>query len=329
MLGGTVNKIINTQFKWSGAEQGMTDMQKLSVSAAAIGAAVAAAGMALWRLAEQTTEAFGAFEDMSQRTGIAASELHALSLAAEQTSSDFDAIVTGLRRMPSFLEDARNGMASATRTMDALGVSVADFEGLSPEDSFFRMVDALGTMEDETRRAALAQDVFGRGAMALIPLIEEGSGGLREFAGEARRTGMVLDDEAYAAADRFQDALARMQAQMQAALMEGIEPLLPELQAMAESIVTIASEGIPLLIQAAGELAPMLDFIAEKALRIAENMINMQTNIDWLIDQITGSDRTVQRLAAGMTIDPDLMSPEEYRIALGRHQVGVNCHSRG
>ena len=180
MLGGTVNKIINTQFKWSGAEQGMTNMQNLSVSAAAIGAAVAAAGMALWRLAEQTTEAFGAFEDMSQRTGIAASELHALSLAAEQTSSDFDAIVTGLRRMPSFLEDARNGMASATRTMDALGVSVADFEGLSPEDSFFRMVDALGTMEDETRRAALAQDVFGRGAMALIPLIEEvlAAGGL-------------------------------------------------------------------------------------------------------------------------------------------------------
>ena len=323
MLGGTVNKIINTQFKWSGAEQGMTNMQKLSVSAAAIGAAVAAAGMALWRLAEQTTEAFGAFEDMSQRTGIAASELHALSLAAEQTSSDFDAIVTGLRRMPSFLEDARNGMASATTTMDALGVSVADFEGLSPEDSFFRMVDALGTMEDETRRAALAQDVFGRGAMALIPLIEEGSGGLRDFAREARRTGMVLDDEAYAAADRFQDALARMQAQMQAALMEGIEPLLPELQAMAESIVTIASEGIPLLIQAAGELAPMLDFIADKALRIAENMINMQTNIDWLIDQITGSDRTVQRLAAGMTIDPGLMSREEYRIALGRDRLAI------
>ena len=51
MLGGTVNKIINTQFKWSGAEQGMTNMQNLSVSAAAIGAAVAAAGMALWRLA--------------------------------------------------------------------------------------------------------------------------------------------------------------------------------------------------------------------------------------------------------------------------------------
>jgi len=323
MLGGTVNKIINTQFKWSGAEQGMTNMQKLSVSAAAIGAAVAAAGMALWRLAEQTTEAFGAFEDMSQRTGIAASELHALSLAAEQTSSDFDAIVTGLRRMPSFLEDARNGMASATTTMDALGVSVADFEGLSPEDSFFRMVDALGTMEDETRRAALAQDVFGRGAMALIPLIEEGSGGLRDFAREARRTGMVLDDEAYAAADRFQDALARMQAQMQAALMEGIEPLLPELQAMAESIVTIASEGIPLLIQAAGELAPMLDFIADKALRVAENMINMQTNIDWLIDQITGSDRTVQRLAAGMTIDPGLMSREEYRIALGRDRLAI------
>lgn len=327
MIGGTVNKIVNTQFKWSGMNEGSGMMRGLSAGAVAVGAAVAAAGAAIWRLADQVTQSFGAFEDMSQRTGIAASELHALSLAAEQTSSDFDAIVTGLRRMPSFLEDARNGMASATATMDALGVSVSDFEGLSPEDSFFRMVDALGTMEDETRRAALAQDVFGRGAMALIPLIEEGSGGLRDFATEARRTGMVLDDDAYAAADRFQDALSRMQAQMQAALMEGIEPMLPELQATAETLMGIAVEAIPQMISMMSAAMPTIEAFGGLIGRTAEGWtMLMQMGQNW--DPLSGNfgigmGGVVDAQAAGMTTDAQMISREAYRAALGRDRLAI------
>lgn len=329
MLGGTVNKIVNTQFKWSGTEQGMTGMQKLSAGAAAAGAAVIAAGAALWRLADQTTRTFGAFEDMSQRTGIAASELHALSIAAEQTSSDFEAITTGLRRMPSFLEDARNGMASATTAMDVLGVSMQDFEGLSPEDSFYRMIDALGSVEDETRRAALAQDVFGRGAMALIPLIESGSGELRGFADEARRTGLVLDEDAYAAADRFQDAIAMMNREMQSALMEGIEPLLPQLQETAETLMGIAAEAIPQLIQALGAALPAIETFGNLLSKSLEGWtMIMQGGAGWnplngQFDPRFDMQAVIDAQAAAMTVTPQLMSHEEYRIWIGRDRVAI------
>ena len=329
MLGGQVNKIVNTQFKWTGANEGMTNMQKLSTSAAAVGAAVIAAGAALWRLADQTTRTFGAFEDMSQRTGIAASELHALSIAAEQTSSDFEAITTGLRRMPSFLEDARNGMASATTAMDVLGVSMQDFEGLSPEDSFYRMIDALGSVEDETRRAALAQDVFGRGAMALIPLIESGSGELRGFADEARRTGLVLDEDAYAAADRFQDAIAMMNREMQSALMEGIEPLLPQLQQTAETLMGIAAEAIPQLIQALGAALPAIETFGNLLSKSLEGWtIIMQGGAGWnplngQFDPRFDMQAVIDAQAAAMTVTPQFMSREEYRIWLGRDRVAI------
>jgi hypothetical protein len=330
MLGGTVNKIVNTQFKWSGTEQGMTGMQKLSAGAAAAGAAVIAAGAALWRLADQTTRTFGAFEDMSQRTGIAASELHALSIAAEQTSSDFEAITTGLRRMPSFLEDARNGMASATTAMDVLGVSMQDFEGLSPEDSFYRMIDALGSVEDETRRAALAQDVFGRGAMALIPLIESGSGELRGFADEARRTGLVLDEDAYAAADRFQDAIAMMNREMQSALMEGIEPLLPQLQQTAETLMGIAAEAIPQLIQALGAALPAIETFGNLLSKSLEGWtMIMQGGAGWnplngQFDPRFDMQAVIDAQAEAMTIDPGF-NRDAMRIAQGHDRLAIEA----
>jgi len=326
MLGGQVDKIVNTTFKWNGTQQGMTGMQKLSAGAAAVGAAVAAAGMAVWQLTDRLTQTFGAFEDMSERTGIAASQLHALSLAAEQTGSDFDAITTGLRRMPSFLNDATNGMASATGALSALGMSASDLEGLSIEDQFYRMVDGLHGVRDESTRAALAQDVFGRGAQSLIPLIESGSEGLQDFAAEARRTGLVLDDEAYAAADRFQDALALMQARMQSALMEGIEPMLPRLLDTAEALMTIAVDAVPTLAAAMEAAMPAIQAFGQIVGTSAQGWtLIMQSLPQMVFGSAWQGPTLVDQQAAGMTIDPGLMSHEEYRVFLGRDRLAIEA----
>jgi len=330
MLGGQVNKIVNTTFKWSGAAQGQTAMSGLATGAAAVGAAVIAAGAALWRLADQTTRTFGAFEDMSQRTGIAASELHALSIAAEQTSSDIDAITTGLRRMPSFLEDLRNGLSASVTTMDSLGMSAADFEGLNTEEAFYKMIDALHGVNDEIRQAALAQDVFGRGSQALIPLIGVGSAELRGFADEARRTGLVLDEDAYAAADRFQDAIAMMNREMQSALMEGIEPLLPQLQQTAETLMGIAAEAIPQLIQALGAALPAIETFGNLLSKSLEGWtMIMQGGEGWnplngQFDPRFNMQAVIDAQAAGMTMDPGF-NRDAMRIAQGHDRLAIEA----
>ena len=326
MLGGQVDKVVNTVFKWSGTQQGMTNMQKLSTGAAAVGAAVVAAGAALFRLADVTTRTFASFQDMSERVNIAASDLHAMSIAAEQTGSDFDAITTGLRRMPSFLDDASQGLSTATTAMDRLGLSSEALAGLSMEDQFYTMVDALGAVQDESTRAALAQDVFGRGSQALMPLMEEGSDSLRGFADEARDAGLVLGEDAYEAADKFQDALALMKVQLQSALMEGLQPLLPELQDTAESLMAIAIEAVPALMEALTAAMPVLTTFGGLLGDAVEGWTMILQGwrpgaggemFAWDIQGV------VDAQAAGMTTDAQLMSREEYRIALGRDRVAI------
>jgi hypothetical protein len=327
MLGGQVDKVVNTTFKWSGMVQGATGMQKLSLGATAVGAAVVAAGAALFRLADVTTRTFAQFEDMSERTGILASDLHALSIAAEQSGSDFEAITTGLRRMPSFLDDASQGMSTAATTMDRLGLSVESLQGLSIEDQFYTMVDALGAVQDESTRAALAQDVFGRGSMALVPLLEEGSDSLRGFADEARATGLVLGEDAYEAADKFQDAIALMKVQMQSALMDGIQPMLPQLQETAERLMDIASEAIPQMLEVMTTALPIIQRFAEWIGKVAEGwtlIAQMGENWDPTRGQFGISMEGVYSAeAAGMTTDPQMISREEYRVALGRSRVAI------
>ena len=54
---------------------------------------------------------------------------------------------------------------------DALGLSAEQFKGLSPEQQFQLVANALGGVEDASTRAALAQDVFGKAGTSLTPVV--------------------------------------------------------------------------------------------------------------------------------------------------------------
>lgn len=258
-MSSTLRKIVDYQFRFTGAEGGLSTMTKLSVGAAAVATAAIAAGRALWNLADRTTQVYGEFDDLAGRTGVAASQLHALSIAAQTSGVEFEGILMAFRRLPAAIDDMNNGLATAVRSFDAVGLTAQDLEGLSIEDQFYKVADALIAVEDESTRAALAQDFFGRSGMNLLPFLEQGSEGIRALADEARAAGMVLEDDAYAAADHFQDKLVELRTTLQSTTMSALEPMLPQLETVAETLMDTAVEVLPSLMQAITNLIPVVE----------------------------------------------------------------------
>lgn len=318
MLGGQVNKIVNTTFKWSGAAQGQTAMSNLAGGAALVATAAVAAGAALWRLSDKTTQVYGQFYDLSQRTGIAASQLHAMSIAAEQDGVGLDSITMAMRRLPSAIDDLNNGLATSVRSFDAIGLSAADLEGLSIEDQFYRVSDALIQVQDESQRAAIAQDLFGRSGMNLLPFLQRGSAGMRALADDARETGMVVGDDLYEAADQFQDQLIELKARMQGLTMEAIGPMLPRLEALAERVADIAVDSFPDLLRVMEAAVPVLDGVAWSIERIVGGL----DGIAWAWGQASeGMDWFVQ--FAGAAVMPGMgigETPAASAVTLSQEQ---------
>ena len=152
-------------------------------------------------------------DKMSQRTGVAASSLAELGFAAEQSGTDLGAIEKAIRRGQKNLLDLERGLTTTTHAFNALGLSLSDLQGLSPEDQFTLIADRLGEVEDVSRRAALAQEVFGRGAgTALLPLLGQADA-LRQ---EARDLGIIPADEEIAKAAKVTDAINRVKRSIQA-----------------------------------------------------------------------------------------------------------------
>ena len=150
---------------------------------------------------------------MAARTGIATDVLSELGFAAEQSGSDLATVEKGVARMQRSLLDAARGSKTAVDALADLGLSAESLEGLSPEQQFKTIGAAIAKVEDPSRRAALAMQLFGKSGQKLLPLLLSDIEALQQ---EARDLGLSISpEEAQSAAD-LTDAWNRMKRTMKA-----------------------------------------------------------------------------------------------------------------
>ena len=72
---------------------------------------------------------------------------------------------------------------------------------------YYEVLEALGSMGNETQRDAYAQQILGKSAAELTPLIEAGSEAIAKLGDEAERTGAIMTDNTIVALDTVGDKL--------------------------------------------------------------------------------------------------------------------------
>ena len=97
------------------------------------------------------------------KTGIGATELTELAFAAKQSEVDLATLTTALRKMQVVISDASVGNKAALQTLKDLGLTFQQLQALTPDEQFELIAQRISEFSDEADRAALRQDVFGRG----------------------------------------------------------------------------------------------------------------------------------------------------------------------
>lgn len=183
--------------------------RKLVILGAA--AAVAAAGGMIF-LIKKVTDFGDKIGKMSKRTGVSTDELQRLNQAAELAGTNIDTLEKGIKRMSGFLDDVANNLSTAKIALAGLGLELKDFQALGPGEVFNKFLKALAEIEDPLKRAALAQDVFGRAGTQLLPLLSDGVKGLEDMREEAERLGLIMTPEQIRNAEQFKDEMFRVKA---------------------------------------------------------------------------------------------------------------------
>ncbi|MDY4231808.1 MAG: hypothetical protein SOX74_06985 [Candidatus Faecousia sp.] len=124
--------------------------------------------------------------------------------AAELVDVPTETLTKSMAKQIKSMKAVQDGTKLSVEAYDKLGVSVMNAGGsLRDSDTvYWEVIDALGKIENETERDALAMQILGKSAQELNPLIEQGAERIQELGDQAREAGYVLSDEMLNAYDR-------------------------------------------------------------------------------------------------------------------------------
>ena len=162
-------------------------------------------------------------------TGLSTDALQEYAFMAELVDTDVSTITGSMSKMIKNMSSAKSGTGEAAKAFDQLGVSVVDSNGelRDQNEVFNEVLVALGGMENETEKNALAMQIFGKSAQELNPLIDAGAEAIDEYREQAHEMGYVLDNETLEALGGVDDTMQMLTNQFDAVKQQIAVALLP------------------------------------------------------------------------------------------------------
>ncbi|HET7552199.1 MAG TPA: hypothetical protein VFK04_12985 [Gemmatimonadaceae bacterium] len=231
---------------------------------------------------------------LAQKLGIATEALSVFRFAAERNGQPVDHIERAMRNLSEALEGLRRGDQSAVAQFEAIGLSARDLEGLSLDQAFLKIANAMEKYRDGAGKINLATKLFGRTGIDLLPLLHQLSGeGFEEMRKKAEELGAVIDDDTARAAAEFNDNLSDLSSSLKGLTIDLVGGFLPALAKMVELLTKVverakdAAKYLPVI-------GPALDLLRS---------LNARQEQKELVSQAT--DATLNRLASGKPVKTD------------------------
>ncbi len=226
-------------------EQMATGLQAkfAGITTAIAGLGAALAGAKFTMLITDAIDAADQLNKLSQKVGVTVEALSELQYAGKLADVGTEALGTGLKKLAVNLQEGAAGSKEAQAVFQAVGISVQELGKLSPDQALGRIAEAFSKAADGAGKTALAVKLFGKSGADLIPLLNQGAGGLRAAADEARRFGLVVSADTARAAEEFNDNLTRLKSAATGFGTTLANEVLPMLGQTAKAMADAAKSG--------------------------------------------------------------------------------------
>lgn len=170
--------------------------------AAPLAAAIAAVAVALAGLytvkkvlefGEAMGEAAEQIDKVSQKLGMSAEEVGKWHGVAAMIHMDAAQMDSGFTRLERAMYMAANGGKQQSAAFKELGIDIRNLK--SPSDAILAIADKFQTMPDGPKKIALSMQLMGRAGAQAIPILNQGSEGLKEMMQAAEDTGAVMSTD--------------------------------------------------------------------------------------------------------------------------------------
>ncbi len=187
--------------------------------------------------------AAGAIGEMAEQVGLSTDELQSYEFAAVKAGVKSEELQQAFQRLRNAIGEAAQGSTQQIKAFEKLGVGVLDVNGKvrSSNDVFRDLAKAYTEAEDKAQFFANAQDVLGRGAQKLAPLLANGADGVDRFVESAKAAGVVLSKDLIEQADAAADRVDALGVQLSKTAQIAVAQFAPAISKIADAIRQMVS----------------------------------------------------------------------------------------
>ncbi|HQY88822.1 MAG TPA: hypothetical protein PK402_09195, partial [Tepidisphaeraceae bacterium] len=149
-------------------------------------------GAGIGALVHHELEAIDATSKLAARLQVGTESLVGFEHAANLAGLSSEQLAGGLGFLMKNLGKAAEGADETGGAFGQLGLNVNELMRMSPDEVFMRVADAIAEVPNPMRRAYMATQIFGKSGQQLLPLLMQGSKGLREATKEAKALGLAF-----------------------------------------------------------------------------------------------------------------------------------------
>ena len=148
----------------------------------------------------------------AQKVGIGVIDLQRLRYSMELGGGTAKEMDTALKVFSRTMDEANSGMAEYKEQFDRLGVSVSDADGnlKSSQSVLLEVADRFAILEDGAEKTSIAQQLFGRSGLSMIPMLNKGSAAIKEQGDWLEKHTRLLTEDEARASEELNDRLLGM-----------------------------------------------------------------------------------------------------------------------
>jgi len=174
---------------------------------------------------------------LSSQTGFTVEELQKMKYASDIVDVSMDQMTGSIQKMTK-------QMSSGNKAFETLGVSLTDSNGnmRDAKDVWYDSLDALSKVENETERDALSMEIFGKSAMDMAGIIDDGGASLKALGDEAEGLGLIMSQDMVDDANVLQDSIDRMKGRTEQAFLTMGASLASSLVPAFEKVLDVVTQ---------------------------------------------------------------------------------------
>jgi hypothetical protein len=209
-----------------------------------VASAVGVLGTAIIANSNKYADIGDRIDKMSQKIGMSKKAFQEWDYIMSQNGGNVETLQMGFKTLVTQIEGVQKGSKDSIRAFADLGVAVKDSSGQfrNQDDIFNDTIRKLQKIQNPTKKAMLANRLFGRSAAELRPLLNQEASAIDELRTKANSMGLIISDKDIKNAVIYKDTMDTFSRFFEAKFASLMMSVMPDLTNTLEKIIQLVEE---------------------------------------------------------------------------------------